>query len=209
MTFSGQFLLGRGRHAASISPLPGHPGGARLRRVTYTLIYVAAPIALVTRALLVIRFRGQMGEILTEEEQDREGNRALILAFAGFSFTGVTALIVLEPAIQQTITGAVFFLLVSFLAYLWALNLQGYKAYRWQSEAAGALVETGSLCLVLALVSLFVYSRFPRTFVILTSLLTLGVWLIDHVTRLRIDYQYLEARESKAKQEAPSGKKAQ
>lgn len=173
--------------------------------MTDMLIYFA-PFALVTRALLVMKFLGQMGEILPEAEQDREGNRALILAFAGFSFTGVTALIVLEPAIQQTIRGAVFFLLVSFLAYLWALNLQGYKAYRWQSEAAGALAETGSLCLVLALVSLLIYSRFSGSFVASTSLLALGVWLFDHVIRWRIDYQYLQARGTKLKQEASSGK---
>src|SRR5712692_1945735 len=141
----------------------------------------------------MIRFRRQMGEILPEEEQDREGNRALILAFAGFSFTGVTALIVLEPALKQTVRGAVFFLLVSFLAYLWALNLQGYKAFRWHGEAAAALADTGSMCLVLALVSLLISSAFPGAFIVLTSLLALAVWLVDHVTRLRIDYQYFDA----------------
>ena len=170
-------------------------GDARIRLVVNTLVYVAPVLPLVTRAVLIIRFWGQMRDILPEAEQDREGNRALILAFAGFSFTGVTALIVLEPTIKQTVSGAVFFLLVSFLAYMWALNLQGYKAYRWQGEAAAALVDTGAMCLVLALISLLVFSSFTFPFILATSSLASGVWLVDHYTRLRIDYVYLGARE--------------
>lgn len=140
-----------------------------------------------------------MGEIPEEPEQDREGNRALILAFAGFSFTGVTALIVLEPSIKQTVKWAVYFLLVSFLSYLWALNLQGYKASRWQGEVAAALADAGSLCLILALVSLLAHSAFPSVFVYSTSVLALTVWVVDHLIRLRIDSRYYRARETHPK----------
>lgn len=134
-----------------------------------------------------------MGDILSEEEQDRDANRSLILAFAGFTFTGVIALVVLEPKIKQTVKGAVFFLLVGFLAYLWALNLQGYKASRWQGEAADALTEAGSLCLVLALVSLLISSAFERSFIVFSSVLAVAVWVVDHATKWRIDYRYLRA----------------
>lgn len=178
------------------------------RAVCYAdVMYCGSLLPLATRAALVIRFWGQMREVLPEEEQDREGNRALILAFAGFSFTGVTALIVLEPTIKQTVQGAVFFLLVSFLTYLWALNLQGYKAYRWHGEAAAALADTGSVCLVLALVNLLVFSAFSTSFVSSASLLAAGVWLLDHFTRLRIDYRYLHARELRQKGGACGGEK--
>ena len=98
-----------------------------------------------------------------------------------------------------------FFLLVSFLTYLWALNLQGYKAYRWQGEAATALSETGSLCLVLALVSLLVSSKFGKPFVFATSLLAIAVWFIDHAMRIRIDWKYLATREGIQRQEAARG----
>ena len=144
---------------------------------------------------MILRFHKQMTEIPDEAEQDREGKRALILAFAGFSFTGVIALIVLEPAIKQTVKLAVYFLMVSFLSYLWALNLQGYKASRWQDEIAAALADAGSLCLIFALVSLLLQSAFPNVFVYSTSALALAVWIVDHLIRLRIDSRYYRARE--------------
>jgi peptidoglycan/LPS O-acetylase OafA/YrhL len=159
----------------------------------------------VSRAVLVVSFRLQMAEKLSEEELDRESNRSLIIAFAGFSFTGVVALVVLEPTLQQTVRGAVFFLLVSFLTYLWALNLQGYKASRWQAEAATALSETGSLCLVSALISLLVSSQFSKSFVVTASLLAAAVWIIDHATRLIIDWRYAARRERVQKKGAARG----
>lgn len=144
---------------------------------------------------MILRFRQQMNEILSEEEQDRETNRSLIIAFAGFSFTGVIALIVLEASVKQTVKWAVYFLLVSFLSYLWALNFQGYKDVRWQDEVASALSDTGSICLVFALVSLLVNSAFPTAFVYPSSLLAVVVWTVDHVIRLCIDSRYYRARE--------------
>lgn len=170
-------------------------------------LFYAPLVPLATHGIVVARFHRQMSEVLSEDEQDREAHRALILAFAGFSFTGVTALIVLEPTVQQNLRDAVFFLLVSFLTYLWALNIQGYKAARWHGEAAAALAETGSLSLVLALISLLITSEFESAFVSLTGFLALGVWTIDHVTRLRIDWCYLLARERKHPHGVASGEK--
>jgi hypothetical protein len=136
-------------------------------------LYLTALLPVISRGVILWRFKELMQDVLPEEEHDRESNRSLILAFAGFSFTGVTALVVLEPTLKQSVRGAVFFLLVSFLSYLWALNLQSYKATRWQGEAAGLLTEIGSLCLVMALVSLLVTSAFGEIFVGGTSLLAL------------------------------------
>jgi hypothetical protein len=163
------------------------------------LLYFTTLLPIVSRGLLVWRFWGQMQDVLSEEEHDRESNRSLILAFAGFSFTGVTALIVLEPTVKQSVRGAVFFLLVSFLSYLWALNLQSYKATRWQGEAASALADVGSLSLVMALVSLLVTSAFGEMFVGGTALLAIGVWGMDHFTRLRLDWCYLRSLQKRAK----------
>jgi len=140
-------------------------------------------------------FHGQMGDVLSEMEQDRETNRALIIAFAGFTFTGAVALIVLEPSIRQTVKWGVYFLLVSFLSYLWSLNLQAYKNVRWQSEAASALTDAGSLCLVFAVVSLLFHSSFPTPFIYATSSLALSVWVVDHLIRLWIDGRYYHLTE--------------
>lgn len=156
--------------------------------------YLVTVVPILSRALVAWRFRGLMNDVLSEEENDRESNRTLILAFAGFSFTGVIALIVLQPSVSQSVQGGVFFLLVSFLSYLWSLNLQSYKATRWQGELAAAFVDVGSLCLVLALVSLLVSSAFGTGFVVFTSLLALGIWTVDHCIRLSIDWRYLQRR---------------
>jgi len=172
------------------------------------LIYVGPLVPIATRGALIICFKDQMREIPPEEEQDREGHRTLILAFAGFSFTGVVALIVLEPATTQSLQGAIFFLLVSFLTYLWALNLQGYKAFRWQGAAAVALGESGSLCLILALISLLVSSKLGRAFVTSASILAGSVWVVDHVTRLRIDWRFLKAMKPPQSGEATGDKAA-
>jgi len=160
------------------------------------LVYLIPLIPLVARLAVVARFSEQMREIPTEEEQDRDAHRTLIIAFSGFSFTGVVALVVLESAVKQNLKFAVFFLLVSFLVYLSALNLQAYKADRWQGELATALSDTGSLCLVSALISLLLSSGFGGSFAVGASVLAGAVWLVDEVLRLRFDWAYLAAEES-------------
>ena len=138
-----------------------------------------------------------MEEILSEAENDRETHRSLILAFAGFSFTGAFALIVLEPTLRIMVQNPVLFLLVSFLVYLWALNLQSYKSYRWQDQVSTALLDTGSLCLVLALVSLLFSSNFESSFIGLTSGLAVLVWISDYIIRFCIDLKYMQKRDKK------------
>lgn len=158
-------------------------------------IYLAPLVPGLTRLVLILRFLGEMSEVPSEAEQDRDDHRALILAFAGFSFTGVAALVVLGPAATAGLEDAVFFLLVSFLTYLWALNLQGYKAARWQGEIANAITETGSLCLILALVSLLRSSAFGSGLILGGSVLAGCIWLLDHLFKLAIDWKYLTEKE--------------
>lgn len=155
------------------------------------VIYFIPLLPIVTRAALIICFRNMMGNILSEDEQDREAHRAPILAFAGFAFTGVVALAVLEPTIKQSVHRAVFFLLVSFLAYMWAFNAQGYKGRRWEGEMASALGDVGSLCIILALVDLLATSNLGLRFVVGSSILAFAVWGLDHGIRLALDASYL------------------
>src|SRR5437899_2833533 len=128
----------------------------------YSVGWCLAPLLpILTRLLLVARFHKQMPDVLSEEEDDRDQNRSVILALAGFSFAGVLAVALLDVALQQSFAQTVFFLLVSFLAYLWALNAQSYKALRWQGEMVDALIEVGSLSLVLSLISLLLRGNRP------------------------------------------------
>ncbi|MBW2620863.1 MAG: hypothetical protein JRC56_05985 [Deltaproteobacteria bacterium] len=90
-----------------------------------------------------------MSEIPSEEEQDRESHRSHILTLAGFSFTGLLAIAVLDATLVQDFRFAVYYLLVSFLCYLSALNFQGYKSKRWHDQLATALMDVASLSLMI------------------------------------------------------------
>ena len=111
-----------------------------------------------------------MADILTEEEQDREAHRSHILALAGFSFSGLLALVVLEAALLQGLHVAIYCLLLSFLFYMFALNLQGYKARRWQDQVATATMDVASLALILSVLSILHYQSFNRCFACVLSL---------------------------------------
>ena len=137
------------------------------------------------------RFSDVMGDVLPEAELDRDSHRTLIAAMAGFSFTAVAALAVLDVSTQLRVGSALFLLFGSFLAYLWALNIQGYKARRWHDMFGNTLVEVAMLAMLLALCSLIAAtsaSHTEQTWVFATAGI---VWLVDFVARVRLDWQYL------------------
>jgi hypothetical protein len=132
-----------------------------------------------------------MMDIPSEEAQEREQQRAVILSLAGFSFTGIVALIILDATILPRLHFAVWFLLISFLAYTWSFNAQGYKSKRWQNEIAIGLLEAGGLSLVFAIVSILAASNFDSAFKLAGASLAVIVALSDLVIRARIETSYL------------------
>jgi len=158
------------------------------------LWYCAPFFPLLSRGLLCLVFRGEIGDIPTEEEQDREAHRTHILALAGFSFSGLLALVVLEVAILQGFHIAIYCLSISFLFYLFALNLQGYKSKRWHDQMATAIVEAASLALMLSVLSILHFQNFSSGFALGLSALGLFVWLLDHFLRLGYQARYLKIR---------------
>ena len=161
---------------------------------TEVIWYSAPIIPLFSRAILCIFHRRQMGEILSEDEHDREAHRSHILALAGFSFTGLLALAVLEATLRQDFHFGVFYLLVSFLCYFFALNLQGYKSKRWHDQFATALIDSASLSLILSVVSILHVQAFKSNFAIGLTIFAFFVWVTDHATRLRIQWTYLNLK---------------
>ena len=162
------------------------------------VIWYSAPIVpLFSRAILCISHHSQMGEILSEEEHDRGAHRSHILALAGFSFTGLLALAVLDATLRQDFHFGVFYLLISFLCYFFALNLQGYKKRRWHDQFATALIDSASLSLILSIVSILHIQTFKSNFAIGLALFAFFVWVVDHIIRLRIQWSYLNIKEGK------------
>lgn len=160
-----------------------------------SLAYAVPLLPLLVRAILTRRFHQSMVEYLPEEAQEREQHRSLILTLAGFSFTGLLALVVLDSALAQRFRLPIFYLLTSFLSYMWALNLQGYKARRWHGSLAVGLVEVGSLSLLLSVIALLWAPTFERSFAAGLSTFACIVWGLDFVLRLTFEYRYLKLKE--------------
>lgn len=158
------------------------------------LIYFIPIIPLLSRGLLCVRHHKQMGEILGEEEQDREAHRSHIVTLSGFSFAGLLAVALLDVTLQQDFHFAIFYLLISFLCYIFALNLQSYKSKRWHDQFATALMDSASISLILSIVSILYTQRLRASFALGVTVLALLIWSIDHVVRLRIQWNYLNVK---------------
>ena len=149
--------------------------------------YFAPLVPLLTRCLLGVRWSWLMSDRLPEAAQDRDFQRSTIILLAGFSFAAIAALSAVEdwkPDLQLPI----WFILVSFLAHMISFNVQSYKEKRWHNELAEAFGEVGSLSLTLALVSFIARSHFDTTFKVLSAVVALLAWAVDHCVRLWIEH---------------------
>ncbi|NNU45237.1 hypothetical protein [Ramlibacter montanisoli] len=139
-----------------------------------------------------------MAKALPEAAQERDFQRATILSLAGFSFTAAAGLAVLDARTRLGLQLPIWFVAVSFVAYLSAHNMQAYKATWLQDQVATALSEAGSLSLNLALISLLLSANKPDEglaswFKCLVTVVALSAWAVDHIARLYIECTYFGA----------------
>src|SRR5688572_18295865 len=113
--------------------------------------------AIVLRLILLIKFCLTTDRAPTEDELDRKGNREIILPLAGFSFTALLALVVLDANRVAGLRWPILFLLLSFLGFYASLNLQAYKARRWHDQVATGLKEAAAGWLILSVVAIVAY----------------------------------------------------
>jgi dolichol kinase len=151
-------------------------------------LYLLPFVPLVTRLILAVRFLPLQQDILDEAEHDRESYRNHILAFAGFSFLGVSAFSVVEASLRAGLASAIYFLLISFFSYMFALNMVSYKGRRWEDLLATALSEAGTLSLFLSLIATLVATRL--SFAANIAGIATFVWGVDHTRRLSIDWRH-------------------
>jgi len=156
------------------------------------ILYFLPFLPFLTRGILCYRFRTKMTISLRNQELDKESHRTYILAMAGFSFSGLLAMVVLDVSLPQDFHFAVYYLLISFLSYIVSLNLQGYKALRWQDQLATAFMDSASLCLILSVLSILYSQNFVKSFAYTLTIIAISIWLIDHVIRLRIWWKFLK-----------------
>jgi hypothetical protein len=137
-----------------------------------------------------------MSELLPDAAIDREGHRTLIVAMAGFSFAGLLALVALPGALTERQL-PIWYVLISFLSYLGALNLQGYKAFRWHDHVGDALSEVASLGLIASVMAFILNSELSLAFRIVAVSMAIVAWLLDFGIRLRFLVSYLIAKEAR------------
>lgn len=132
-----------------------------------------------------------MKDNLPAKVLDKESHRSHFMTLAGFSFSGLLAMAVLDVALRQDFQYSIYYLFLSFLGYIFAVNLQSYKAKRWQDQLATASSDMASLCLVLSILSILMTKKFSPVFAYILSTIAVLVWLTDHGLRLVFDWTYL------------------
>ena len=142
-----------------------------------------------TRGLIMLRFHKHGRTDLPTGQLDREGHRGLILALAGFSFTGLIALAVLDQALQKNFELATVYLVVSFMAFMFALNMQSYKSRRWQDDIGTIAADIATLSMLLSVIAVLFTGR-PSSAIRAVAALGLLIWFVDHAVRLGIEWRY-------------------
>jgi hypothetical protein len=150
-------------------------------------------LPLISRFMVGLYWDWLMPISLPEDAQERDMQRGVILGLAGFAFTAAAALAVLDAATRPSLQLSIWYVLVSFVSYLSALSIQSYKHRIWQDQLATALIEAGSLSLMLALVSLLVAAKLEGWFICMATSVALLAWLIDHGVKLRLFWRFLRA----------------
>ena len=159
------------------------------------LVFYLLPLfPIVTRGILYLKFQKKMNENMNKEGKDKESHRAYILTLAGFAFSGLLAMAVLDTALRQDYRLSIYYLFMSFLGYLFALNLQSYKEKWWQDQLATASTDMASLCLVLSILSILMTQNFSRSFAYFLSIVAILIWLVDHSLHLVFMWRYFQRR---------------
>jgi cytochrome oxidase assembly protein ShyY1 len=161
-----------------------------------TVFLVMLPVfPFLVRWVIIRHFKNEMVVAQTEEQNERDTHRNLTIALAGFSFQGVIALAIVNNWAGQDLNYAVYYLLISFLCYFSALNLQGYKFLAWHDQIGDAFLESGSLSLMLSIAGV-VLSKGVTWFGLAISAIALMVWGADFAIRVNLNWKYLSRRSS-------------
>jgi hypothetical protein len=160
-----------------------------------SLLYFLPGLPIAPRLALAWRFRKFMRETLPEAERARSEHRTVILALTGFSFSGALALPAYGFAAQSNVLLPTFYVVLSFVCYLGALNVQGYKFLRWHDQTASGLADIATFSLILTVLGMILLLQASFTYVAFLAILSLLVWGVDLGIRLYSWISYFRAKE--------------
>lgn len=171
-------------------------GTTKLGQMLAASIYLLPVLPLLIRSVLVIRFWRFMTEDLLDAEREPAEHRSQILALSGFSFTASLGVPAYGAAAEVDVAAPTFFVVLSFLSYFGALNLQAYKFYRWQDQLASGLADTGAFCLLLSIIGMVLLLEPSMLYLGTISVLALVFWGSDVYARMRIWASYFRGRQT-------------
>jgi len=157
-------------------------------------LYAVPAVPFALRGILIWRFRAYMNEPLAEERAARE-HRALILPLAGFSFSAALAIPAFGAATKQDVLLPTFFVVVSFLCFLGAVNAQSHKHVRWHDQVVSGVADSAMLSLMLGVLAMVALLQSPAVYFGLLFILSLFVWSIDVAMKLFSWFSYFRGRE--------------
>ncbi|HQR52450.1 MAG TPA: hypothetical protein PLZ79_04210 [Burkholderiales bacterium] len=144
------------------------------------LLYLIPAFPVLTTAMIALRFSRLMKKALTPERWNPARSRTVSLSMAGFSFTGVVGIAVLQESIQKTLELPMYYLVLSFLCYLCAANLESYKFFVSRQMISHALTESASLSLTCAVVSVVFLGGYGQPFTLILLAIAVVGWLGNH-----------------------------
>ena len=157
------------------------------------LWYLLPLVPLLVRLVIFgTKYRGFAKQILSEEENDRDNQRTLLVALTGFTFSALFAIIVIDSAPQNKLLSPIISLLISFSCYYVAMNMQGYKQYRLHDIVTDAFYEAGNISLIQSLCSVVIDHPNLGIFRLSFVIFIIGAWFYDFSKRIRIYTKYLD-----------------
>jgi hypothetical protein len=170
-------------------------GEAAKITITNWYPYLLPLLPLVPRSLIVLRFRNFMSEQLSTAERAASEHRTVILALAGFSFSAGLALPAYGATTHADVLLPTFYVVVSFLCYLAALQVQSHKVVRWLDQVGSVLVDVATLCLILAVLCMVALIEPPPRYFLVIGTLAIAAWLADTILRFSSWWSFFGAKE--------------
>jgi hypothetical protein len=161
----------------------------------------------VSRLGLCVRFRGLLHDGIPDDWLNTDQNLVVLIGIAGFSFTGVVGITVLESATRrQELQLPIFFLLVSFLCSLSGINLESYRFDVFRFLAGDILYDASIFCLIASIVTIVIMARYPLSFMLFVTLIAFAAWSGDHLLRVRYTNHVLVGVKHAKKEQEEEGR---
>jgi hypothetical protein len=117
------------------------------------------------------------------------------MVLTALSYIGMLACALISATTAHRFDLPFYYLLVSFLSYYLSITVLTYQSQRWHELLSGALLDIGSLSLILAILALLLSAPYPATYQVALSVTAFLVWYLDHLIRTALTARVLSRAE--------------